>query len=137
MTDGSPPLFPEVPDGYERGAVERFVDAAERERRALEEALESARCERAALEHELARVRDELDATKAATRDADELQARVDELEGDYAARVRALEALLASAAREIVERRPEAEPPSSAGGGPAPIVRGSWAPEAGPHEGR
>lgn len=121
------PLFPEAPHGYEREAVERFVEAADRERAELAGRLEEARRERDALEQELASLRGELDATKAAMPQIAELQARLEGMEGEYAQRVRALETILASAAREVAERRVGPIASAHDEAPETPIVRGAW----------
>ncbi len=124
--DGPRP-FPEAPYGYEREAVERFVEAADRERAELAGRLEETLRERDALEQELAALRGELDATKAAMPQIAELQARLEGLEGEYAKRVRALEAILASAAREVAERREGSLSSDDDEIPETPVIRGSW----------
>lgn len=136
MADDAPPPFPEAPHGYEREAVERFVEAAERRRGELEDELEAACRERAALEHELVRVRGELDATKAAMPEMGELQARLEGLEGDYAERIRALEAFLASAVREVAERCAEAGSSRTGDAAGGPVIRGAWSAAPGSDDG-
>lgn len=122
-----PRPFPEAPHGYDREAVDRFVEEAEREREELAGKLEESRRERDALERELAALRGELDATKAAMPEIGELQARLEGLEGRYAERVRALETLLASAAREVAERRSEPAPVGDQEADERAVIRGSW----------
>lgn len=122
-----PRPFPEAPHGYDREAVDEFVEAADRERAELAGRLEETRRERDALEQELAALRGELDATKAAMPQIAELQARLEGLEGEYARRVRALEAILASAAQEVAERREGSLSSDDNTTPEAPVIRGSW----------
>ena len=86
--------------------------------RQLRERVAELELERSELERELARLRGELDMTRAALPEIEDLHTHLQKLRDDYAARSEALQMLIAAAAREIGERTGVGPPPR-----PAPVT--------------
>lgn len=104
--------FPSAFRGYDVEEVDRHLadlaarlDELAQENHGLAERVSVTEAEREEALREAAVLRGEFDAMRAALPEIEELHARLEELRGEYAERIRAVELLLAAAAREVGER--------------------------------
>jgi DivIVA domain-containing protein len=107
--------FPQAIRGYAHAEVDAYLDEVHAKLEELGSEVERVSAENQALHLQVAELQAQLEAMRLRLQEAEELQVELAEMREAHGSRVRAIEMILAAAAREVGMRLQTAGPPDDA----------------------